>query len=79
MGCGPKIKKRRKTGQRGSTRETPRIQDDSGAMIVLPRLPNKCPNCGASLNEKSVKWIGPTTAKCPYCDTGIPLEFDRIT
>ncbi len=76
MGCGSGIRKRRESGQERSL-EMEHFSSVS-AMIVLPRIPNRCPNCGAPLNEKNVKWIGPTTAKCPYCDTGVPVGFDKI-
>ena len=32
-------------------------------------LPSQCPQCGGPLSVESVKWTGPDTADCPYCNT----------
>jgi endogenous inhibitor of DNA gyrase (YacG/DUF329 family) len=45
---------------------------------VIYNVPRKCPECGGSINNEDVDWVGPLQAKCPYCQTTIeaqPVEF----
>jgi hypothetical protein len=37
-------------------------------------LPARCPACGAPLSATTVNWRSPTTATCPYCDTGVTTK-----
>lgn len=37
-------------------------------------LPARCPACGAPLSAATVLWRSPTTATCPYCDTGVTVK-----
>jgi hypothetical protein len=42
------------------------------------QVPTNCPECGVSLSNDDVQWIGPLQAKCPFCQTTIevqPSEF----
>jgi hypothetical protein len=34
-------------------------------------LPSLCPNCGGPISVKTVRWTGPDTADCPYCNANI--------
>jgi hypothetical protein len=31
-------------------------------------LPSRCPRCGAPVQENQVRWTGPKSAICPYCN-----------
>jgi hypothetical protein len=48
------------------------------AVPTIPVLPAKCSNCGVALAMDEVRWVGPLTAKCPYCGTNVPIEWRRI-
>ena len=39
---------------------------------LTPKLPLKCPSCGASVHPGEVEWLDETTAECAYC--GSPLR-----
>jgi hypothetical protein len=45
---------------------------------IIYQVPNKCPECGGSLSNEEVDWVGPLQAKCPFCRTTVeaqPTEF----
>jgi predicted Zn-ribbon and HTH transcriptional regulator len=75
MGCGPKIGKR-KSKVRRSTKHT--SNNTSESSLVMPRVPQNCSNCGASLNSAEVKWVGPTSMECPYCESILQVKFEKI-
>lgn len=37
-----------------------------------PRLPAKCPFCGANMRPNEVEWLDDQTGECPYCGSPIP-------
>jgi hypothetical protein len=39
-----------------------------------PRLPSKCPFCGASLRSDMAEWIDDASAECPYCGSAVQAE-----
>lgn len=39
-----------------------------------PRLPGKCPFCGASLRSDMAEWIDDASAECPYCGSAVQAE-----
>ena len=41
---------------------------------IMHVLPHECPNCGAKISDKDVRWVGPLRAACPYCDGEIYAE-----
>ena len=45
---------------------------------VIPVLPQKCPNCGAAITHNTVKWSGPMSATCNYCEGMIYLDEKEI-
>ncbi len=76
MGCGPKIGKRKSktrfsksyaSGEKGGT-----------SSLVMPRVPQKCSNCGATISATGIKWTGPTSVECPYCGSILSVEFEKI-
>lgn len=45
---------------------------------IIYQVPSKCPQCGGSLSNEEVDWVGPLQAKCPFCRTTVeaqPTEF----
>jgi hypothetical protein len=49
-----------------------------GTVPTIPVLPPKCSTCGGALAMDEVRWVGPLTAKCPYCGTTVPIEWRKI-
>ena len=39
-----------------------------------PRLPSKCPYCGASLRSDVAEWIDDASIECPYCGSVVQVE-----
>ncbi len=37
-------------------------------------LPSTCPHCGAPLSVQAVRWTGPRSADCPYCNSHLKAE-----
>mgnify|MGYP001765819220 CR=1 FL=1 len=44
------------------------------ASAPRPRLPAKCPFCGASVRPDEVEWLDENTAECPYCGSSVLEE-----
>ncbi|MFW9918791.1 MAG: hypothetical protein ACFFED_04280 [Candidatus Thorarchaeota archaeon] len=40
--------------------------------------PEKCPNCKGILSAETIEWVGPLTAKCPYCGSSVKTEKRRV-
>jgi hypothetical protein len=40
----------------------------------IPKLPSKCPHCGATLRSDQAEWIDETTAECIYCGSAVKSE-----
>ena len=36
-------------------------------------LPSVCARCGGPIRGHEVKWTGPRSANCPYCDANLPM------
>ncbi len=51
------------------------FRDESSTIYDLP---DKCPECGASINMENVDWVGPLQAKCPYCMATIRANRRRL-
>lgn len=41
-------------------------------------IPDKCPNCKGQISNETVEWVGPLTAKCPYCGSSIKTEKREV-
>ncbi len=50
-----------------------RKKTSSGERIMY-RVPLKCPECGANLNEENIEWVRPLKAQCPYCYATVEAE-----
>jgi DNA-directed RNA polymerase subunit RPC12/RpoP len=37
-------------------------------------LPLACPKCGAPTRAADVRWMGDSSAACPYCGSNLPLK-----
>jgi hypothetical protein len=37
-------------------------------------LPLNCPKCGAPTRAADVRWMGDSSAACPYCGSNLPLR-----
>jgi len=64
------------TSQETATGERPAIVKVDRRIIY--QVPRKCPECGGSLSNEEVDWVGPLQAKCPFCRTtveAVPAEF----
>ena len=42
---------------------------------VVPRLPAKCPSCGATIRPNEVEWLDQHTAKCLYCGSAVQAQI----
>ncbi len=40
----------------------------------LPRLPTRCPSCGAPVDPRDVEWVDEATVECDYCGSLIRAE-----
>lgn len=40
--------------------------------------PERCPNCKGVLNAENIEWVGPLTARCPYCGSSVKTEKRRV-
>ncbi len=76
MGCGTRIikkaKKRKKTDRRSSSIST-------SPTLLIPRIPQKCDNCGAAIDGNNLKWAGPTSIMCQYCDAILNVQMEKIS
>ena len=52
----------------------PDARPDQPVQKPAPRLPGKCPFCGACLRSDMVEWIDDASAECPYCGSAVPAE-----
>jgi len=49
-----------------------------GSQMTTVRLPEKCPNCGATVTEEGIDWTGPLEAKCSYCGGPLRATFEPV-
>ncbi|MHA2082541.1 MAG: hypothetical protein ACXABD_02185 [Candidatus Thorarchaeota archaeon] len=77
MGCGPK-KRRRKKKSKGKSSQSDRTTDASTSTILMPRVPQECFKCGASIHTEKVNWIGPDSIECPYCGQALAIDFEKV-
>jgi len=54
------------------------IYRHDGSEIRTVRLPNRCPSCGAPVEQEHVDWVGPLEAVCGYCGAPIKAQFERL-
>lgn len=73
MGCGPK---RRRTIE---SRTRQYRSDIDTSKFLIPRVPEKCFKCGASIQHEKVNWTGPTSIECPYCGQSLAVDFEQVT
>ncbi|MHA1965467.1 MAG: hypothetical protein ACXACG_03335 [Candidatus Thorarchaeota archaeon] len=78
MGCGPKIGKRRLKSKTRYSKSYTSGETRGTSSLVMPRVPQKCSNCDATISAAGIKWTGPSSVECPYCGSGLPVEFDKI-
>ncbi|MBD3407730.1 MAG: hypothetical protein GF411_16550 [Candidatus Lokiarchaeota archaeon] len=57
---------------------TTRIPSQIDFDYMAPRLPSRCPNCGASLSAMNVDWIGPLEAICLHCEAVVKAKFEHL-
>jgi hypothetical protein len=79
---GAKQKEAKKLGMPSEVKQTGPVSSSPTVVRVDRRIiyqvPSKCPECGASLSNEDVDWVGPLQAKCPFCRTTVeakPSEF----
>jgi len=53
-------------------------QAGSSEASYVHETPEKCPNCKGILSAENVEWVGPLTAKCPYCGSSVKTEKRRV-
>lgn len=78
MGCGPKIGKRRTKKSRRGIASAEGGTSPQSTTLLMPRVPQVCSNCGARTGGPSVKWVGPSSIECSYCNTVLPVEFEKL-
>jgi hypothetical protein len=40
--------------------------------------PDVCPNCKGAISSEDVEWVGPLSARCPYCGATLKTEKREI-
>lgn len=40
--------------------------------------PDVCPNCKAAISNEDVEWVGPLSARCPYCGATLKTQKREI-
>ena len=76
MGCGPRMGRRKRQSEWKQLRDNP--VGSNKQTILMPQVPEKCFNCGASIQPEKVKWIGPNSIECPYCGQALTVHFEKI-
>ena len=78
MGCMPKIGKRRRKKSRKWVTGAEGGGSIQSTTLLMPRVPQVCSNCGAKTGGSSLKWVGPSSIECSYCDAILSVEFEKI-
>jgi hypothetical protein len=52
----------------------PHAGSDQPVQKTAPRLPSKCPFCGATLRSDMTEWIDDANVECPYCGSAVQTE-----
>jgi hypothetical protein len=45
---------------------------------MIPKLPSKCSACSAPVSMQNVEWVGPLSAQCSRCGSGIDVEWQKL-
>ena len=69
------IKSSPSMGQRFMFTAQPRTRVEKD---YIHEIPDTCKNCKASISTEDVDWVGPLSAKCPYCGATIQTERRRV-
>jgi len=77
-GCGPKTGKKRKIKAKIHSINPSTSVARESSTFVMPRVPQKCTNCNGKLDQKTVKWTGPTSFEYPYYGVTLAVEFEKI-
>ncbi|MHA2142645.1 MAG: hypothetical protein ACXADC_15210 [Candidatus Thorarchaeota archaeon] len=77
MGCGSRKKGRRKRTKKKLAQGSEAAEAKTST-ILMPRVPQKCFNCGASIHTEKVNWIGPDTIECPFCGQALAINFEKV-
>lgn len=72
MRCGPK------RGRTTTSRAKQSRSDVDPTKFLMPRVPEKCDKCGASIQYEKVNWTGPTSIECPYCGQTLTVHFEQV-
>ena len=78
MGCGPKMGRRRSKSKTRYSKSYKSGETRGTSSLVMPRIPQKCNNCGAIISATGIKWVGPSSVECPYCGSNLAIEFEKI-
>ena len=78
MGCGPKLGIRRRNTSKKHMTNPGASTTQTISTLVVPRVPQKCTHCGGRIDQRLVKWIGPTNLECPYCGSVLEVGFEKI-
>ncbi len=79
MGCGPKQGMRRRNSSKKHVTSLGANTTHVSSTLVMPRVPQKCTHCRGRIDQRLVKWIGPTNLECPYCGSVLEVSFEKIT
>jgi Na+(H+)/acetate symporter ActP len=55
-----------------------RPTESSKEKTYVHDIPDKCPNCQGQISNETVDWVGPLTARCPYCGSSIKTEKREV-
>lgn len=53
-------------------------QPQAAPAALVPDVPPRCEMCGSALSMDNLRWTGPMSAACKYCNAPVPIQWKKI-